>query len=778
MTIVRTVDVAVIGGGVVGCAILDALTRYEARVVLFERHLEVGDATSKANSAIVHTGFDAPPGSLEARLLTEAGALWPGTIDRLGLAYRPTGAVMVALDQAQLDALRTEVLEKAARNAVPVREVGQAWLKSEVPYVTDTALGGLFVPGEAVIDPFAAVRRHAEAAIASGATVLLGHRVVAIEEVVDALELRMDDGSRVRAAMVINAAGLWADEVAALAGDRSFSLTPRKGQIAVTHQAPWLDRIVLPVPGKLTKGILAAPTVFGGVLLGPTAEEGEDKGDTATSAAGLARILEGSSRMVPALADAVIVRQYAGLRAVHSGGDYLIRTSTSIPRLLHVAGIRSTGLSASPAIGRYVAALVADTLGLAPANRRADAPVPLPVEGDDPVICLCRGITRRAILVALGGPLPAATLDGLKRRTRALWGECQGSICLPRILEMCVAARGVPVTEIQKGLPGSPVVVGTIAALPRPAEDGPRRRARMTTAGLGGPEVPYKVAIVGAGLSAMAALEAGFASGPTVLIDYGERIGGCMLSGGGAAHGENSVALQARFALPETVDLRLVTTALRLLPGTGERPHALLVRGPDGLATVHANMILLACGGIEVTREREMIPGSRPSGICTPALVHGLLDRGWLPGRRAFVYGHGHLAIATAARLLEAGVQVILGSPSPPVGTVPAGVEHLQEVTLLATLGRTRLTAVRVRQGGTIHEISADLLVYALGQEANSSWLAGSGLALGPDRRVLVDTRCETSIPGVLAAGTVVSPDPDHRDSIRMGRMVAALGVG
>lgn len=154
----RTVDVAVIGGGVVGCAILDALTRYDGRMALFERHREVGDATSKANSAIVHTGFDAPPGSLEARLLSEAGSLWPGTIDRLGLAYCPTGAVMVALDTTQLDALRTEVLEKAARNAVPVREVGRAWLKSEVPYVTETALGGLFVPGEVVINPFAAVR--------------------------------------------------------------------------------------------------------------------------------------------------------------------------------------------------------------------------------------------------------------------------------------------------------------------------------------------------------------------------------------------------------------------------------------------------------------------------------------------------------------------------------------------------------------------------------------------------------------------------------------------
>lgn len=282
---------------------------------------------------------------------------------------------------------------------------------------------------------------------------LLGKLIVAIEDVGDALELRTDDGGRVRAAMVINAAGLWADEVAALAGDRSFSLTPRKGQIAITHKAPWLDRIVLPVPGKLTKGILAAPTVFGGVLLGPTAEEIEDKGDTATSAAGLARILEGASRLVPALADAVTVRQYAGLRAVHSGGDYLIRASTSIPRLLHVAGIRSTGPSTSPAIGRYVAALVADMLGLAPANRRADAPVSVPAGGDDQVICLCRGITRWAILAALGGPLPATTLDGLKRRTRALWGECQGSICLPRILELCVEARGVPVTEIQRACP-------------------------------------------------------------------------------------------------------------------------------------------------------------------------------------------------------------------------------------------------------------------------------------------------------------------------------------
>ena len=780
MATVRTVDVAVIGGGVVGCAILDALMRYDARDVLFDRCLEVGDATSKANSAIVHTGFDAPPGSLEARLLAEAGELWPGTIDRLGLAYRPTGAVMVGLDAAQLETLGTEVVEKARRNAVPVREVGRAWLRSEVPYVTGAALGGLYVPGEAVIDPFAAVRRHAEAAIAAGATVLLGQRVVAIEEVGDALELRTADGCWFRAAMVINAAGLWADEVAALADDRSFSLTPRKGQIAVTHQAPWLDRIVLPVPGKLTKGILAAPTVFGGALLGPTAEEIGDKGDTSTSAEGLARIMEGASRLVPALAAAVTVRQYAGLRAVYAGGDYLIRPSTSTPRLLHVAGIRSTGLSASPAIGRYVASIVADTLGLGPANRRADAAVPEAMGGDDPVICLCRGITRRAILDALGGPLPATTLDGLKRRTRALWGECQGSICLPQILELWAIARGVAVTEIQSGLPGSPMVVGTIAAAPpQPAKELPRRRVRSASARLGGPDAPYRVAIVGAGLSAIAALAAGFAGGPAVLLDYAERIGGCLLAGGAAAYGEDEEALLARFSLPETVDLRLRTTALRLMAGVAGRPHALLVRGPDGPTTIHAELILLACGGIEATREREMIPGSRPSGTCTPALVHGLLDRGWLPGRRAFVYGHGQLAVATAARLLEAGVHVTLGSPFPSLAVVPIGVEHLlQEVNLLETLGQARLTAVRVRQGGTLRDLPADLLVYAIGQQANSGWLAGSGISLGPDGRVLVDARSETSIPGVLAVGTIASPDPDHRDSIRMGRMVAVLGVG
>ena len=786
----RTVDVAVVGGGVVGCAIVEALTRYDVHVALLDRSLEVGDATSKANSAIVHTGFDAPPGSLEARLLAEARELWPGTIERLGLAYRPAGAVMVALDPSQLDALGNEVLEKAACNGVPVREVDSAWLRSEVPYVTGAALGGLYVPDEAVIDPFATVRRHAEAAIAAGSTVLLGRRVVAIEEAGDALELRTDDGGRVRATMVINAAGLWADEVAALVGDRSFSLTPRKGQIAVTHQAPWLDRIVLPVPTKLTKGILAAPTVFGGVLLGPTAEEIEDKGDTSTSAEGLARIMEGASRLVPALADAVTVRQYAGLRAVHAGGDYLIQPSASTPQLLHVAGIRSTGLSASPAIGRYVASIVAGTLGLGPALRPASAagasssgdatPRASPTLGDDDrVICLCRGVTRRAILAALDGPLPATTLDGLKRRTRALWGECQGNICLPRILELWTGARGVVLTEIQKGLPGSAAVVSTVASAPWPAEARAARRTRSISTGLGSPGAPYDVAFVGAGLSAMAALAAGFAGGSAVVLEYGERIGGCLLTGGPAAYGEEAEALWARFDLPEAVDLRLRTTALRLTPGSGTRPHALLVQGPNEPATsIHANLVLLACGGIETTRERAMIPGSRPSGICTPALVHGLLDRGWLPGRRAFVYGNGHPAVATATRLLEAGVQVTLGSRFPPMSTVPAGIEHLAGVAVLETLGRARLTALRVRQGSTIREVPADLLVYAIGQQANTGWLAGSGVALGPDGRVLVDGRCETSIPGVLAVGTIVSPDPDHRSSIRRGRMVATLGTG
>src|SRR5229473_1201297 len=465
-TKMRRVDVLVIGGGVVGCAILRELSRYDATVALLERNPDICEGTSKSNSAIVHTGFDAPPGSLEARLLAEARGLWPDIIESLHIPYLQTGALMVATSAEELATIESEIIPKAERNGVVLQRLAREEILEAAPYVNPRAAGGVLVEGEGVIDPFWTTRAYCENAVSNGAQVFLGEPVTGIDVADECVYVHAGGGGAIAASMVVNAAGLWADEVARMAGDDSFTLTPRRGQFIVVEEDHGISQIILPVPNRISKGILLTPIVFGGVLLGPTAEEVEDKSDLATTAGGLQQIRQGVAKLVPAMAGAASVRQFAGLRAVSSTGEYIIRPSSASERLLHVAGIRSTGLSASPAIGRYVGELVSHQLELA---LRDDFVEELPEyltethAGEGDVICLCRSITRGEILAALRSPLPPETLDGLKRRTGAMLGDCQGNICMPRLMQLFQQQCGYDPLALNKNYAGSSPVVAHVS---------------------------------------------------------------------------------------------------------------------------------------------------------------------------------------------------------------------------------------------------------------------------------------------------------------------------
>ncbi|HLL77952.1 MAG TPA: NAD(P)/FAD-dependent oxidoreductase [Ktedonobacteraceae bacterium] len=466
---VEQVDILVIGGGIVGSAILRELARYEASVVLLERNPDICDGTSKSNSAIVHTGFDAPPGTLEARLLAEARELWPQVIERLHIPYLQTGALVVATSEEELATLEHDILPKAARNGVTLPRLSREEILENAPYISPGILGGALIEGEGVIDPFWTTRAYCESAILNGAQVYTGEAVTAMTIEDQRMLVQTSGGRRFSASLVVNAAGLWSDEVARLVGDDSFTLKPRKGQFIIVEEDHGVSQIVLPVPNRISKGILVTPIVFGGVLLGPTAEEVESKADFATTAEGLETIREGIGRLVPSMTEAASagsVRQFAGLRAVSSTGEYIIRYSTVCPRLLHVAGIRSTGISASPALGRYVGDIVKDALGL---SRREYFIEELPEylsearAGEGDVVCLCRSITRGELLAALRSPLPPTTLDGLKRRTGAMLGECQGNLCIPRLMELFQQQLGRDPLALNKNAEGSSLVVARLA---------------------------------------------------------------------------------------------------------------------------------------------------------------------------------------------------------------------------------------------------------------------------------------------------------------------------
>ena len=371
--VVDHAEAVVIGGGVVGCAVLLELAMRGIEAVLLEAESDVGEGTSKANSAIIHTGFDAKAGTIEAGLLRRSAERWPELLDDLGVPSLACGALMLARNGDE--AAR---LEDAARDAeshgVLVELVDGGWLRDAAPYVTDTAIRALHVPDEAIVDPFWLTRAYVEAAIGQGARVVTRAAVTAVTVTPDAVEIATADGSTIRATQAFDCAGLRADDVARLAGDTSFAITPRKGEFVVSERTAGVDRIVLPIPGPLGKGMLVTPIVFGGVLLGPTADDGTDKSDRSTTADGVARILESCRGLVPGVAEMAPIRTFAGVRAVSSTGDYIIRSSTAGDRLTIVAGIRSTGISASPAIAEAAVDVAARVARLArpPVGRPRD----------------------------------------------------------------------------------------------------------------------------------------------------------------------------------------------------------------------------------------------------------------------------------------------------------------------------------------------------------------------------------------------------------------------
>lgn len=449
----RAYDVAVVGAGVVGCAIARELARHpRLRVALVEAQDDVGQGTSKANTAILHTGFDATPGTLEARLVREGYERLAAYAAGTGIPVERVGALLVAWDEEQLAAL-PRLAEKAGRNACPgTALLGPGELYAREPHLGPGALGALHVPGESVICPWTTTLAYATQAVASGADLHLNTAVRDVRRA-DGHLLATSRGT-LRARYLVNAAGLHADTLDRRLGHQDFTVTPRRGQLMVFDKfaRPLVRHILLPVPTALGKGVLVAPTVHGNVLLGPTAENLSDKQATGSTADGLAGLREQGRRILPALLDEEVTAVYAGLRAATEHDDYRI-TAHPGQAYVTVGGIRSTGLTASLAIAAHVTGLLTDA-GLDPGPAREPGPVALPRLGEafprpyqradliarDPeygvLVCHCERVSRGEIRDALAGPLPPRSLEGLRRRTRARAGRCQGFYCGAAVREL------------------------------------------------------------------------------------------------------------------------------------------------------------------------------------------------------------------------------------------------------------------------------------------------------------------------------------------------------
>lgn len=430
-------DVAIIGAGVVGAALARTFTLAGARVVVLEKAADVLDGASKGNSAILHTGFDAPEGSLELACIREGYALYLQIRDRLGLPLIRSGAMVLAWSDAELAELPTLMAQAVANGVTDVEPVTAAKALALEPQLSPRVMGGFRVPGEHLIDPWSAAHGYLLQALENGAVLMRQAEVLTGRRSGGEWHLATTAGA-VQAGLVINAAGLWGDEVdRRVTGESWFTIKPRKGQFVVYDKsaAALVGHILLPVPTKITKGIVVCRTAFGNLLVGPTAEEQDDREHAAVDRPALQALMRRGQEILPALADHEVTAVYAGLRPATEDKGYRIRTDLAEDYIC-VGGIRSTGLSAALGIAAYVLRL-ADRAYPAPADpvwpempSLTDcAPRDWQKPGHDGIVCHCELVTRREIEAALTGPLAAGSMGGLKRRTRATMGRCQGFYC-------------------------------------------------------------------------------------------------------------------------------------------------------------------------------------------------------------------------------------------------------------------------------------------------------------------------------------------------------------
>lgn len=444
----ETYDIAVIGGGVVGCAVARRFTLAGARTVLIEKAADILAGASKANSAILHTGFDAPPGSLELRCMQAGYAEFLDIRSRFGLPLMQTSAIVAAWDEDQLAKL-DGIMAKAHKNGVAdVARISVADVLARAPYISPAILGALVVPGEYIIDPWSTPLAYIQQAQANGAKILRGTELLSGDFDGARWTLTTSRGI-LQARTVVNCAGLSGDVVdERLTGERAFEIKPRKGQFVVFDKAAakFLHRIILPVPTERTKGIVLTPTIFGNVLVGPTAEEQTDRAVATVERAVLENLIATAHAIVPALANIPVTASYAGLRPATANPEYQIRYDSG-RNLIVAGGIRSTGLTGALGIAQYVAEIFSAAQN--PPWEMLKTPswpiMPMLAEqetrdwmmpGYGEIVCHCELVTKREIEAALCNPLAAGDIGGLKRRTRAGMGRCQGFYCNAQLAEM------------------------------------------------------------------------------------------------------------------------------------------------------------------------------------------------------------------------------------------------------------------------------------------------------------------------------------------------------
>jgi len=781
-------DIAIIGAGAVGSAIARELSKYDIHVVLLESNSDVGMGTSKASTAIWHTGYDATPGSLESQLLKRSYPLMEAFMKEVGSPFELVGGLLIAWNEEQLRTL-PKLLEKAIQNGdTDCYLIDKDEVYKREPHLGEGALGGMFVPREGILCTFTIPLACATQAVVNGVELRLGFRVesvvsekwkvggnqlsVSSEQYADVYEVSNGD-KVVRAHWIINAAGLYSDDVNKMFGREEFKVTPRRGELIVYDKLArrLVNHVLLPVPTATTKGVLVSPTIYGNVLLGPTAEDLNDKSATNTSENGLKSLLEKGRKILPELLEEEVTATYAGLRAATEHSDYQISLHAE-QRYICVGGIRSTGISGCLGIAEYVADLLKKggvELKRKPEFKSIKVPnigeaFPRPYQMGEmiakdsdygKIVCHCERVTLGELKDAMESPIPARSLDAMRRRTRAMQGRCQGFNCQAAVVKTLDGRSN----DFSRSIAG----------------------ANKAT------EVATTVLIVGAGPAGLAAaLELRrLGVNDIVIAEREDEAGGiprlCGHTGFGLRDFRRvmtgpSYASRYRELIQEAgINLRVANTISSINANINNHKIEAKYTGPNGVGSIEAKSVLLATGVRERPRSARMIPGHRPQGVFTTGSLQRFVYEHHLPvGKRAVIVGAEVVSLSVVTTLLHAGVKVaamVTELPSHQLYLpifLPAKIwyaDMLARTKILTgkkvvnILGKERIRALEIRdlETGNVEVVECDTVVFT------GDWIPENELArrgevetskpwMGPQ----VDGAFRASQMGVFAAGNLL----------------------
>ena len=808
----------------VGCLTARELSRYCISTLVLEAGGDVAEGASKANSAIVHAGFDAKPGSNKAKFNVLGNRMFENVCKELKVPFRRNGSLVLAFSEEESRSLE-DLKARAAENGVPVEIIGQEELRAREPNVSQEAVAALWAPTGGICCPYQLAFRAAENAAANGVRFAFDAKVVSLERLSGGgWKIGCDDGRTFEAACVVNCAGLHSDELNNLVSATKYNIQARRGEYLMLDrdEEHSFSATMFQVPSKMGKGILVSPTVDGTVIVGPTAEDIPLKDDKATTYEGLEKVKEGARRTWPALPLAKVITEFSGLRAHETTvGDFILGEPQDAPCFFNAVGVESPGLTSAPALGEYLTGLVVEKLNTVRGghvSKKASAEIShdvseWPVTREMPkrdlaqliqkepsfgrVICRCEEITEGEIRAAIRARVGARTLDGIKRRTRSGMGRCQGGFCTPRLIEILGEELGLPPEAF-------------LASRKKAPESLKLRDVQEIDEANG----VWDVTVIGAGpaglAAACAAKEAGAAK--VLVLERDDAAGGilqqCIHNGFGLHRFKEELTgpeYAKRFvdkAAGLSIPVRCGTMVVEF-KGEGEgKPIAVTTMSRrEGLKEIKTKSVVLAMGCRERPRGALMTPGTRPAGVYTAGTVQRLVNMdGIMPGKRVVILGSGDIGLIMARRLTFQGAKVLacIEIMRKSSGLMRNVVQCLNDYDIPLLLGHTvtdveggeHVTGVKVSKvdenlkpvPGTELHFDCDTLVLSCGLIPENELSKAAGVEMDPKTRgPKVDASMATSMPGVFAGGNVVKVydlvDWVSRDSEIAGRSAAKYAL-